>query len=481
MYAMASFLIPKTNIDKLNTIIGDFWWGKVDDRKKMHWVSWEKLCLPKEKGGLGFKDLQTFNHALLAKQTWRILQNPDLLLAKIYKARYFPNSSLMQAGKGANPSWGWRGILKGREIIKVGHRWQVGDGMQINPFLDQWIPTFPPTPILSMKESILDIPFSVAGFINNGKWNHNKLNSIFSDDSIDKILSIPIPRRQVMDKIIWQFAPSGEYSVHSGYEVAKEVLAEPPQFEPTDVVDTKVWKAIWKIEIQPKFHFFLWRILHRSLPVRAELFYRGLQIPTFCPVCWDEEETIEHLFFDCILTLKVARDCNLPIQSYKGPSFVYAWRRIAREHMSLRVSFILFRWRVWKSRNLVVFKLTQDFPEKISKQFFFMLNEQLENFSQPKTPKVLQVTNSENTNRPLCKGVTTGNVIWVQVDGATSKNVGGAIGFIVRHFNGVLIFAGGRCFPGITDSFTIECLAIREALYWCLDSKFKNVVIEGDA
>ncbi|CAN1849813.1 Uncharacterized mitochondrial protein AtMg00310 [Linum perenne] len=169
----------------------------------MHWVSWEKLCLPKEKGGLGFKDLQTFNHALLAKQTWRILQNPDLLLARIYKGRYFPNSSLMQAGKGSNPSWGWRGILKGREIIKVGHRWQVGDGMQISHFLDQWIPTFPPsTPILSMKESILDIPFSVAGFINNGKWNHNKLNSIFSDDSIDKILSIPIPRRQVMDKII---------------------------------------------------------------------------------------------------------------------------------------------------------------------------------------------------------------------------------------------------------------------------------------
>ncbi|CAN1779786.1 Uncharacterized mitochondrial protein AtMg00310 [Linum perenne] len=166
---MASFLIPKTNIDKLNTIIGDFWWGKVEGKKKMHWVSWEKLCLPKESGGLGFKDLEAFNHALLAKQTWRLIQNLDLLLAQIYKAKYFPKSTLMQAGKGSNPSWGWRGILKGRKIIKIGHRWQVGDGININPFLDNWVPTSPPsTPILEMKESIIDIPLSVAGFIDNG-------------------------------------------------------------------------------------------------------------------------------------------------------------------------------------------------------------------------------------------------------------------------------------------------------------------------
>ncbi|CAN1768477.1 hypothetical protein LINPERHAP1_LOCUS10657 [Linum perenne] len=42
----------------------------------------------------------------------------------------------MQADKGSNPSWGWRGILKRRNIFKVGYRWQVGNGIHINPFLD---------------------------------------------------------------------------------------------------------------------------------------------------------------------------------------------------------------------------------------------------------------------------------------------------------------------------------------------------------
>ncbi|CAN1136171.1 hypothetical protein LINPERPRIM_LOCUS20935, partial [Linum perenne] len=62
----------------------------------------------KEEGGLGFKDLETFNHALLAKQTWRILQDPELLISRIYKEKYFSNSSLMQVVEGSNHSWGRR-------------------------------------------------------------------------------------------------------------------------------------------------------------------------------------------------------------------------------------------------------------------------------------------------------------------------------------------------------------------------------------
>ncbi|CAN1156678.1 hypothetical protein LINPERHAP2_LOCUS21090 [Linum perenne] len=44
-----------------------FWWGQVSDDRRLHWLSLARLSLPKDSGGLGFRDFATFNQALLAK------------------------------------------------------------------------------------------------------------------------------------------------------------------------------------------------------------------------------------------------------------------------------------------------------------------------------------------------------------------------------------------------------------------------------
>lgn len=58
-------------------------------------MSWDKLCGPKTDGGLGFRNLYTFNFGLLAKQGWRIISNPISLVARLLKTKYFPNCSFM--------------------------------------------------------------------------------------------------------------------------------------------------------------------------------------------------------------------------------------------------------------------------------------------------------------------------------------------------------------------------------------------------
>ncbi|KAA3487801.1 reverse transcriptase [Gossypium australe] len=71
-------------------------------RNGLHWCSWK--ALPKEEGGMGFRDLPKFNIALLAKQSWRLLENPGLLTAQLIRAKYCNGSNFLEASLGANPS-----------------------------------------------------------------------------------------------------------------------------------------------------------------------------------------------------------------------------------------------------------------------------------------------------------------------------------------------------------------------------------------
>ena len=83
------FKIPKNICKGMSDAISQFWWGDDDDHKRIHWKSWWKLCIPKKRDGMGFRDLESFNRALLARQVWRLLLEPESLVARVLRARYY--------------------------------------------------------------------------------------------------------------------------------------------------------------------------------------------------------------------------------------------------------------------------------------------------------------------------------------------------------------------------------------------------------
>ncbi|KAM2182087.1 hypothetical protein ACFX1Q_032619 [Malus domestica] len=108
--------------------------------KGCHWLAWEKLTMRKKDKGLGFRDLIGFNLAMLAKVSWRVLHKSDSMIGVVLRDKYFPNSSFLEANKQNISSWGWKGILLGRQVLNCGLRWWVGDGESIRVASNPWIP-----------------------------------------------------------------------------------------------------------------------------------------------------------------------------------------------------------------------------------------------------------------------------------------------------------------------------------------------------
>ena len=89
----------------------------------MAWLSWEKMCAPKDKGWLGFRDLKAFNLALLAKQGWQLQMNSHSLVHRVLKARYFLETDFLHAELGTKPSFAWRSILAAQPVVNLGYHW----------------------------------------------------------------------------------------------------------------------------------------------------------------------------------------------------------------------------------------------------------------------------------------------------------------------------------------------------------------------
>ncbi|WZZ20298.1 hypothetical protein YC2023_121685 [Brassica napus] len=77
----------------------------------------EKIAKPKRNGGLGFKDITSFNDSLLAKLGWRILKNPTCLLARCLLEKYCHSESFLKCKTPASASHGCRSVL----IATSGH------------------------------------------------------------------------------------------------------------------------------------------------------------------------------------------------------------------------------------------------------------------------------------------------------------------------------------------------------------------------
>ena len=153
-----------------------------------------------------------------------MIQGNDSLLYKCFKARYFPQSSFLDAKESPGCSYVWRSLVAALLILQARYCWRVGNGSSIRVVGDRWIPNHPTNKVLHPNHELLD-EIAVSELINLEilAWKSELIISIFHRDDAEAICKIQLSQRHVVDSIIWSYNKNGNFSIKLAYKVARKI------------------------------------------------------------------------------------------------------------------------------------------------------------------------------------------------------------------------------------------------------------------
>ena len=229
---------------------------------------------------------------------------PDSLVARVLKTRYFQHKDFLNAKLGSNPSFIWRSILWGPQIIHAGSRWRIGNGQQIEIHKATWIPK--PLTFKHVFKPNMPTDALVSELINEeNQWDERLIYNHFDRLDADNIVRIPLPRRPQEDEIIWHYEKKGQYTIRSGYQTALKLKF--PAVLSSSVPMKNQWNIIWNLALPEKIKIFAWRAAKNLFPSAENLWKRKIiQEPT-CQACKTGLENVLHVLVDCKVARKIWR------------------------------------------------------------------------------------------------------------------------------------------------------------------------------
>jgi ribonuclease HI len=431
---------------------------------------------------MGFRSFRDFNEALLAKQGWRLITQPQSLIAQVLKAKYFPKCHLFEAKESNTASYSWKSIQKSLWILKKGCVWTVGDGSNINIWEDNWLMEQNGYKVWSKKPPDTTITKVQHLILDQNQWNQNLINKLFLPFEVDQIRNIPLTNIEQLDELIWNGTQDGHYSVRSGYHSIidwKETINTKAGNSISDA--SPIWEKLWKIKVPPKQITCLWRILHDALPTKEKLFRRGAQHNPLCPRCCEAVEDINHIFMECEWSKRVWFDSNLTINFNRGPNSSFIeWIIQSIQHRPKQIieEIASITYSIWFARNKLVFQ-EQNIPvnESLKKAM-----ESLWDYSgKAALTKQTQTQNPSRECNNKSWSLPPKGTLKLNVDAHCLSDGRWGIGLLLRGDDGDCVGAFTTMVKGGEDVTMAEALGLREAQQTVNRLKLHNVAIEMDA
>jgi hypothetical protein len=344
VYLAMAFDFPPWAIKAVDKIRRGFLWRGRKDAKGGHClVAWVKVCRPPELGGLGISELKTLGWSLRMRWVWLQKTEPHRPWAALpihvpdQVRAFFFAAVVSEIGDGANTLFWTDRWLHGQCIADLAPR------------------LFAAVPKRRVKRRTVRDALTTQVWISDIQGARTVGVMVEFLQLCTLLMDFQL-QPEVEDKHIWRLSSNGKYSAKSTYDGF--FLGSTP-FGP--------WERIWKTWAPPKCRFFMWLVAHNRCWTADRLARRGLPHPEYCPLCDQEEETIDHLLVNCVFAREfwfiLFRQVGLQNLSPQPTELSFhAWWENASSstddglmRQGVNSLIILGAWIIWNHRNGCVF------------------------------------------------------------------------------------------------------------------------------
>ncbi|XP_074297860.1 uncharacterized protein LOC141628651 [Silene latifolia] len=389
--------------------------------------------------------------------------------------------------------------------------WKPGLESGLNVWNAKWMNGVTPEP----QDRLLDPAFIFLGTLqvrelwkSDLTWNAPLVRTLFKEQDAERIIASTLCMSRKQDAVFWPLTNDGVYSVKSGYGIAfmeffekKGTIKDKSRISMTGrgFCKSRLWSLpgpnLWKI--------LIWKIITNTLPVGFEFQKRSIEGNHICRMCLEDQsysETIEHIFRDCGLSVRVWAGSLLGIR-VEGVTMVPLSERIINwlrylekmEDGERRVLvFLATLWGLWTTRNNAVFKGDRVIPSVLLESIANNVDIYLQAMRKKKehSEKVLgqaMPSIGGNETRAIKDGFPVYMVggrdqcrrIRVKVDAGWSKNLAAGIGWVAYDGEGIMFEHGSRKITA-ESALHAEALGILAVIQWAAGKGFLHLEVVSD-
>jgi ribonuclease HI len=441
------------------------------------------MCRPLSQGGLNIRSLIQLNEASNLRLCWSLLNSQsswavllrDRVLRHGKAIRYHVFSSI------------WSGIKKELGVIHDNSVWLLGNGANINFWVDKWCgdPLVEQLGIPLHLHHLLNS--SVSDYISNGQWNIPPQLSLMFTTLPSIVAAVAIPMEHDNDRLLWRHTDSGELDLKQAY-VFKSQHAQELHWA----------KQIWNVDIPPSKSLMVWRLMHGKMPTDENLMSRGCAITSMCNLCNNHVESSFHLFFECQFAIKLwswlAGCLNVTHQFYSMEDMWrlcdWDWSPQSKVTITAAITNLLnILWYVrnqsrfsnvqisWRQAISLITAATYLSGNKTSKSS----NNAIRDFSFLKRFRISIHPPCSSRLREVLWLPPMMNWIKCNIDGASSGNPGNAsCGGVFRNNDAEFVYGFSEPL-GITNAFVAELCGVMRAIEIAFQNHWHHLWIESDS